>query len=79
MCVAYYLYQDALGHWRWYLLSAEQRKIANSSGAYPDKTSCLSALRLVMSTTLNTPIFEDGGVTKPVVPERKRPGRKRVP
>lgn len=56
---AYHVYQDALGNWRWYLRSAEHRKVATSGGSYPDKAACLEAVRIVMGADGDTPIFED--------------------
>lgn len=57
--VAFHIYKDALGHWRWYLRDGNHRKIANSGGSYSEKHLCLEALRLVLGLNGETPIFED--------------------
>jgi uncharacterized protein YegP (UPF0339 family) len=57
--VAFHIYQDTVGHWRWYLLADDHRRIANSGGCYMDRGACLVALQLVMGTDVDTPVFED--------------------
>lgn len=49
--MAYYIYKDANGHWRWYLLAANNRKIANSGEGYWNKQDCLSAVNLVKGSS----------------------------
>lgn len=55
--MAYYLYKDALGQWRWYLLAANSRKIANSGEGYHNKQDALQAIGLV-STSGNCKVHE---------------------
>ena len=43
----YVVYKDAQNYWRWYLLAANNRKIANSGEGYVNKQDCLSAINLV--------------------------------
>lgn len=57
--VAYHIYQDVLGHWRWYLRNDDHRKVATSGGSYPDKAACLAAVKLIMGADARTPIYED--------------------
>lgn len=55
--MAYYVYKDAAGQWRWYLNAANNRKIANSGEGYFNKADCLAAVNLVKGST-NAPIRE---------------------
>ena len=48
--MAYYVYKDNLGQWRWYLLAANNRKIANSGEGYHNKADCLHAISLVSTS-----------------------------
>ncbi|MES2584749.1 MAG: DUF1508 domain-containing protein [Pseudomonadota bacterium] len=48
--MAYYVYKDQLGQWRWYLLAANNRKIANSGEGYQNKQDCLHAISLVSTS-----------------------------
>jgi uncharacterized protein YegP (UPF0339 family) len=50
------IYVDANGHWRWRLIAANNRIIADSGEAYINKQGCLWAIGLVMDTDRNTPI-----------------------
>ncbi|MBL8645276.1 MAG: DUF1508 domain-containing protein [Rhodospirillaceae bacterium] len=54
---AYYIYRDANHHWRWYLLAANNRKIANSGEGYHNKADCLWAINLVKGTS-QSPVYE---------------------
>jgi uncharacterized protein YegP (UPF0339 family) len=53
----YHIYRDINQQWRWYLLAANNRKIANSGEAYYNKTDCISAINLVKGST-TTPVYE---------------------
>lgn len=53
----YHIYRDANSQWRWYLIAANNRKIANSGEGYYNKTDCLGAISLVKGTSA-TPIYE---------------------
>jgi uncharacterized protein YegP (UPF0339 family) len=57
--VAFHIYRDALGKWRWYLRDADHRKIATSGGSYAEKSACLEALKQVLGLDGETPIYED--------------------
>ena len=45
--MAYYIYKDQAGQWRWYLQAANHRKIANSGEGYFNRADCLAAVNLV--------------------------------
>jgi uncharacterized protein YegP (UPF0339 family) len=53
----YHVYRDAYSQWRWYLLAANNRKIANSGEGYHNKQDCLNAISLVKGSA-STPIYE---------------------
>lgn len=53
--MAYYVYRDVAGQWRWYLQAGNGRKLANSGEGYFNKSDCVSAIRLVANSG-NTPI-----------------------
>ncbi len=55
--MAFYIYTDVNGFWRWYLESGNNKKIANSGEGYWNKNDCLHAIGLVMETTTKTPIY----------------------
>jgi uncharacterized protein YegP (UPF0339 family) len=43
----YWVYKDVQGYWRWTLVAANNRKIANSGEGYQNRTDCYSAISLV--------------------------------
>jgi uncharacterized protein YegP (UPF0339 family) len=49
--MAYYVYKDSQGHWRWRLLAANNRNIANSGEGYGNKQDCLHAIGLVKGSS----------------------------
>lgn len=55
--MAYYLYRDTVGQWRWYLKAANGRKLADSGEGYYNKNDCLHAVGLVKGSGL-TPVYE---------------------
>jgi uncharacterized protein YegP (UPF0339 family) len=55
--MAYYVYKDAQGFWRWRLLAANNRNIANSGDGYWNKQDCLDAIKLVKGSG-SAPIYE---------------------
>lgn len=56
--MAYYIYRDSIGQWRWYLLSANHtNKIANSGESYHNKADCLHAINLVKGSG-SAPVYE---------------------
>lgn len=55
--MAYYIYKDARGEWRWRLRAANYRIIADSGEGYHNKADCLAAIQLVKSS-YDAPIYE---------------------
>ena len=55
--MAYYVYKDKAGEWRWYLEAANGRKLADSGEGYIDKRDCLHAIELVKGTAA-APVHE---------------------
>lgn len=55
--MAYYIYVDPQGYWRWYLLGPNHRRIANSAEGYFDRQECRNAVLLVKSSA-NVPVYE---------------------
>jgi uncharacterized protein YegP (UPF0339 family) len=53
----YVLYKDAAGQWRWYLQSANYKKIASSGEGYNNKQDCVSAINLVKGSA-DAPVEE---------------------
>lgn len=43
----FYIYVDTARQWRWYLLSPNNRKIADSAEGYYNKNDCLAGINLV--------------------------------
>jgi uncharacterized protein YegP (UPF0339 family) len=54
--MGYYIYQDEHEYWRWYLLGANHRRIAESSHVYEDKQECHNAIALVKSSA-DVPVY----------------------
>jgi len=54
--MAYYVYKDAAGHWRWRLTAANNRIIADSGESYYNRTDCLHAINLVKSSS-GAPVY----------------------
>lgn len=57
MPMAYYIYVDAQGYWRWYLLSDRHRRIANSAEGYHEKQDCRDEIALVKGSA-DAPVYE---------------------
>lgn len=57
--MTYYVYKDAAGEWRWRLLAANNRKIANSGEGYNNKQDCLDAIELVKGSS-TAPVKVEG-------------------
>ena len=53
----YIVYKDAAGFWRWRLLAANNRIIANSGESYHNKQDCLHAIDLVKGSYA-APVYE---------------------
>ena len=55
--MAYYVYQDSAGEWRWYLQAANGRRLADSGEGYGDKRDCLHAIEQVKGSS-GAPVHE---------------------
>jgi uncharacterized protein YegP (UPF0339 family) len=55
--MAYYVYKDNAGYWRWRLLAANNHIVADSSEGYFNKQDCLAAIKLVKSSN-SAPVYE---------------------
>ena len=53
----YYIYKDNSNQWRWRLLAANNRTIADSGESYYNKQDCLSGIGLVKGSYL-APVHE---------------------
>jgi uncharacterized protein len=53
----FHIYTDTAGYWRWRLLAANNRVIADSGEGYNNKADCRSAIDLVKSA-YNAPVHE---------------------
>ena len=53
----YLAYKDVNNQWRWTLLAANGRKIANSGEGYWNKADCLAAIALVKGSG-SAPVHE---------------------
>lgn len=55
--MAYYVYKDSQGYWRWRLVSANKRIIADSGESYYNKQDCIAGINLVKSSAA-APVYE---------------------
>ena len=55
--IRYQIYKDEEGNWRWRLVAANNRIIANSDVAYHNKQDCLHSISLIKKSTI-APIIE---------------------
>ncbi|MDX1961603.1 MAG: DUF1508 domain-containing protein [Pirellulales bacterium] len=55
--MAYYMYVDKQGYWRWNLVSANNKIIADSSEGYFNKADCEHAISLVKGSW-NAPVYQ---------------------
>jgi uncharacterized protein len=55
--MAYYVYKDTHAQWRWRLVAANNRIIANSGEGYWNKADCLAAIDLVKGS-YNAPVYD---------------------
>ena len=53
----YVIYRDAANQWRWYLASANHKKIADSGESYWNKSDGEAAINLVKGS-YNAPVYE---------------------
>ena len=56
--MSFRVYRDAAGFWRWRLVAANNRIIADSGEGYHNKGDCLSAITLVQSSG-SAPVYEE--------------------
>jgi len=56
----YSVYKDIQQLWRWRLVAANGKTIADSGESYHNKADCLAGINLVKSTA-NTPVYEPPG------------------
>ncbi len=56
--MAFYIYKDVQGQWRWFLEAANGRKIADSGEGYYNQQDCLHGIGLVMDTNRQTPVYQ---------------------
>lgn len=52
----YQMYRDVSGQWRWYLQSANGKKVADSGEAYHNEADCFHAIGLVKGSS-QAPIY----------------------
>ena len=50
--MAYYIYRDSQGYWRWRLRAANQKIIADSGEGYFNKADCYHGIQLVKQSGL---------------------------
>ena len=56
--MTFHVYKDVQGYWRWRLLAANNKNIANSGEGYNNKQDCLAAIALVKQSA-SAPVKED--------------------
>ena len=54
--MTFYIYRDHQGEWRWFLHSANGKRIAESGEGYHNEKDCIDAISLVMGTNLQTTV-----------------------
>lgn len=54
--MAYYIYQDVSGYWRWRFVASNGRIIAVSSESYQHRQDCLHSISLVKASA-NAPVY----------------------
>ncbi|MBX7151117.1 DUF1508 domain-containing protein [bacterium] len=55
--MAYMVYKDAAGYWRWRLLASNYKIIATSGEGYSYKSDCVHAIELVKGSSA-APVYE---------------------
>lgn len=55
--MAYYMYKDSQGYWRWRLRAANNEIIAVSSESYYNKADCRHSIDLVKASK-DAPVYE---------------------
>ena len=51
----FHIYVDRQLEWRWRLMAANNRVVADSAEGYKNRADCLTAIGLVMATNAATP------------------------
>jgi uncharacterized protein YegP (UPF0339 family) len=52
------VYKDSSGNWRWRLVAANHRIVADSGESYYNKQDCLHAINLIKQSAAGAPIYE---------------------
>lgn len=47
--MAFHVYRDKLGYWRWFLCTANGRRLADSGEFYTSREECAAAVNLVQN------------------------------
>jgi uncharacterized protein YegP (UPF0339 family) len=55
--MAFFIYEDKDAYWRWYLLGASHRRIAQSAEGFHDKEDCRDEIALVKASA-HLPVYE---------------------
>lgn len=55
--MAYHMYRDTAGYWRWKFLAANNRTIAVSSESYHNEADCLWSINLVKGSSA-APVYK---------------------
>ena len=55
--MAYYVYRDRVGDWRWHLKAANGRIIADSGEGYANRADCLAGIALVKGSSA-APVYD---------------------
>lgn len=55
--MVFWKYKDVQGYWRWYLVAANGRKIANSGEGYHNETDCDNGISLVKASSV-APVYK---------------------
>ena len=55
--MAYYVFKDSAGQWRWRLVANNNKSIAISGEGYWNKSDCLHAIDLVQGSSA-APVYE---------------------
>lgn len=53
----YQVYKDGSGQWRWRLLAANNRIIADSAESYWNQSDCITGINLVKSSS-QAPVYQ---------------------
>lgn len=56
--MAFHLYKDSLGMWRWYLMTEHGRRVADSGQYFWDRRACEVSIDAVRSA-IDAPVLDD--------------------